>query len=1236
MSAAAEEGLAALDRYDKSGDPAELVAGAAALEQAVAETHRLDLVYLLGSAYDELGRFDDAIRWRARLADDLEGDDPERDEVVVHLADLLWDRSWRRRYGPDRVDDLDELIGDLATVSQDGTRPTVRLYLRLLYGLALCERDEPGIGVDMAEAAWTALAAAGDAGEWISPGRLGFTARLVAEACRAAARLDEADAVLHTALGWLGLDPEHAAELRLCLFWVADERWSASDEDDDLDAAITAGDRAAPLDGWDLAYLGEMLRRRADRRRSLPDARRAAESLRTAAADSGGEPGGWLMWQSAAAADRLAWELGGEQDRLAAAAEALDRALAGPLADGDRLDVLQDRLSVEVCFLNDDVIRPGDGTPLIRRLVEDAHRVLDRAIRADPDQRAVFAGLLAFAEFAALGADLGRFDGARLRGLTALAATARVDVPEWPAIVDWALGLVEHYEDALNPVLTSDGGMRRLSQIGAARITDPEFRQRVTTVLALAGYGRSSITGDARGGHAADHNGRLDPAGPGLGTAVLGVYSQLTQALRTRDVAAALALARQGQELFRGRDPSPADQHLRVLFDSLVALGDPLSATVPAAPAIEPGGMGEISQAGAAVMAASAAAAQAIARNDVPGMHAAVARVEAILPQISPGNVQIRRIVSASAAMLAGEVARRLPGDLVTAVHAVTLYERAVELSGGLQFALWADLNAGLAEMLRLSGETDLARTRRIGAAALQGHAWQVFGQSGTEHALDAARAAAEHAERIAAWCLADRETDPAADDDLIAVLDAGRGLVLRATTTSRQVPDQLARAGRSDLAAEWRATAGQGRDLVSGVVLTTLPQAPAEAAPQVPDELRFQVLRALGGDEVLGYEPIGLAEIQSVLGRLGADALVYLLPGRHGRPGRAVIVPGSGRPDVLTLPRLQAGERSPVRRFRPGGDVRDLGPAGPAAGAGVDDICEWAWDAAVGDLLAYASKWRRPRLVLVPMGILGVVPWHGAFTEAGGERRYAVREAVFSYSPSARMLVGAAGGDSPAPSAALVVGDPTGDLRYAGVEARAVHQAFYRDGSYFGRPVAGAARPGSPQDVLDWLGSTPDGSALLHLACHGAIDPARPADAHLVLAGPERLTVRTLLDRAAATALDLSQVFLAACTTGVSGGDHDEALSLATAFLAAGARTVFGSLWPVPDDGTALLMFMVHHFLRAGGAAPVDALHRAQLWMLDPGRVPPEGMPEPLRAQCRPGAVFDLASWSGFVHLGR
>ncbi|MGK5682178.1 CHAT domain-containing protein [Actinoplanes sp. URMC 104] len=312
-----------------------------------------------------------------------------------------------------------------------------------------------------------------------------------------------------------------------------------------------------------------------------------------------------------------------------------------------------------------------------------------------------------------------------------------------------------------------------------------------------------------------------------------------------------------------------------------------------------------------------------------------------------------------------------------------------------------------------------------------------------------------------------------------------------------------------------------------------------------------------------------------------------------------------------------------------PADGVRDAGPAGDAGrpDSGPDDLCRWAWTAAMEPLLRRSGLHRDDgplRLVLVPTGPLSSVPWHAAFHTDGQRRHYAVEEAVISYAVSGRAFVESARESTRTVKSVLIVGDPTGDLPHAGVEARAIGAAFYPDAAFADSPAA----------VLDWIATAAPGPSLLHLACHGRTDPAHPADACLRLSGGE-LTARRLLDASRTAELEIEQVFLAACTTGLTGLDHDEAFSLTTAFLAAGARTAFGSLWQVPDAETSVLMFVVHHHL-AQGCAPVDALHRAQLWMLDPDRRPPAGMPPELARHCTGPRPSEPRCWAAFTHQGR
>ncbi|MFJ5120435.1 CHAT domain-containing protein [Kitasatospora sp. NPDC088548] len=580
-------------------------------------------------------------------------------------------------------------------------------------------------------------------------------------------------------------------------------------------------------------------------------------------------------------------------------------------------------------------------------------------------------------------------------------------------------------------------------------------------------------------------------------------------------------------------------------------------------------------------------------------------------------------------------------GDRAGLDEGIALLERAAELAGGPEHRLWPVVGSTLGRAYRTRADPaadDRRRGRRCGLDAVRGYSWLALLQSGTRQAAEATGLATDIALEVAAWCLADD-----APEDAVAALDSCRGLVLHAATTSRSVPELLDAAGLPDLAGEWLAAAG----------------GPGGAADGVPSELRRRVLTGLTGADH-GRTPARLlatptpAEIGAALVTLRADALVYLVPASDDHPGAAVLVTADGAAHWLPLPLLRE-DAAALRAYRPAGPAaRDLGPA-PSAGAPsgppplrrrLDRLCSWAWYAALRPLLDLlvppAGRSRPPSLVLVPMGGLDVVPWHAAWSEpeTAGRRRYALERAEISYAASARLFCDVAARPAvPHDGSALIVGDPTGDLWYAGEEAAAVQRVFYPRGAFHGRRAgagtAGVDGPGTPAEVLGWLRSGAGAGGVLHLACHATVAANQHHSSYLLLSGGE-LAAEELTGAAGRPAGGLELVVLAACRSHVSGRGRNEAYSLATAFLVAGARSVVGSLWPVPDEATSVLMFMTHHFLRVEAEPPGRALRRAQLWMLDPHRRPPPGMPAELAARSAAVEPDDLSAWAGFTHLGR
>jgi CHAT domain-containing protein len=146
------------------------------------------------------------------------------------------------------------------------------------------------------------------------------------------------------------------------------------------------------------------------------------------------------------------------------------------------------------------------------------------------------------------------------------------------------------------------------------------------------------------------------------------------------------------------------------------------------------------------------------------------------------------------------------------------------------------------------------------------------------------------------------------------------------------------------------------------------------------------------------------------------------------------------------------------------------------------------------------------------------------------------------------------------------------------------------------------------------------------------------PGRSHLLLAADTELRVDAILQQASGRPPSAAGglVSLAACSSDLAADEYDEALTPATAFLAAGAVTVVGARWQVPDAATAQLMFMFHHFMTRRAYSARDALRSAQLWMLDPARIPPAEMPPELAVSAGRTRMADVTAWAGFVHQGR
>jgi hypothetical protein len=573
-----------------------------------------------------------------------------------------------------------------------------------------------------------------------------------------------------------------------------------------------------------------------------------------------------------------------------------------------------------------------------------------------------------------------------------------------------------------------------------------------------------------------------------------------------------------------------------------------------------------------------------------------------------------------------------------------------------------------LAQVYRQQGKA--AQARETGLAGLRERGRDVLLQTGTAHALSGASAAAAEAAEVAYWCLDDGHSDTA-----IEALELGRGLVLHAATSVAELPEMLDAAGRSDLAHRWReaatstvapdtpwhggmADAGHAERLLTGAV-----------ALEIPDDLRAQALTALAGtitERLLA--PPGTGQIAAALAETGADALVYLLGPRATATGQAIVIRANGPrkpvPEVVQLPLLDASTDAALNGYlatqaemlaSSGGGEGSSPGLSPDGGPAVERwrdalraLCEWAWPAVMRPLLAHVQQWwlgHPPRLVLVPAGRLSMVPWHAAaWRSAESGPRYACQDAVVSYAASGRQLIDLGRRPAlPLRQSPVLLGNPTLTLWFAAQEAQAIHDACYPDGAYFGYvgPLwdGRAAGPGTGQDLLRQLPSASHaGASMIHLGCHANVVAGALGESFLSLANSEKLTIEDILRRASGRVPTApgGLVSLAACLSDLAAHEYDEALTLSTAFLAAGAVTVVGARWELPDEESSLQMFMFHHFMTADGHSPRDALRLAQLWMLDPHRRPPLEMPAVLASRAGNPGLSEVSVWGALTHQGR
>jgi CHAT domain-containing protein len=237
-------------------------------------------------------------------------------------------------------------------------------------------------------------------------------------------------------------------------------------------------------------------------------------------------------------------------------------------------------------------------------------------------------------------------------------------------------------------------------------------------------------------------------------------------------------------------------------------------------------------------------------------------------------------------------------------------------------------------------------------------------------------------------------------------------------------------------------------------------------------------------------------------------------------------------------------------------------------------------------------------RVTFVPQDVLLLVPFAALQDERG---RHLVERHAISTVPSVRVLdlvTAPSHGSRDDAAGVLIVGNPKMPRirrsRDGPPEILDSLPGTEREATAVARLLKSPALIGEQATKANVLPRM-RGAGVVHLATHGLLDEAG-RDFHAVALAPDKhdsglLTAREV--RALRLGADL--VVLSACDTGRGEITGDGIDGIARSFLAAGARSLVVSLWPVADEATVVLMASFYERLQQG-QDKAQALREAML----------------------------------------
>lgn len=364
-------------------------------------------------------------------------------------------------------------------------------------------------------------------------------------------------------------------------------------------------------------------------------------------------------------------------------------------------------------------------------------------------------------------------------------------------------------------------------------------------------------------------------------------------------------------------------------------------------------------------------------------------------------------------------------------------------------------------------------------------------------------------------------------------------------------------------------------------------------------NRLRADLQRLIAGHDTAS------TSAKAAIRRIVDQGHVILLPIMTDAGGMLLVVSrGAGGPritrlDLPALPRQlelflngSGGSGGWLRAYGAHyADVAEQQQRWPEWLAALDRSGQALWELVGGPIQAELDRLgvaQGTRLVWLPTGPMGILPL--GLAQAPGTREHFSERYDITYAPSLSAIDEIEQSPQAPRSHTLgAVSNPTGDLPGARREVAIVASHF----SPAHRQVADGPSA-TTAGVLSML----KGKSHWHFATHGTFSWRDARDSGLVMHNGERLSVSRLLEAEGLGRPTL--VVLSACESGLYDyeGNPEEFIGLPSTFLALGASGVLGTLWPVEDAATALLMARFYELHLADGLHPSKALAQAQSWL--------------------------------------